>query len=95
MDMKRYTTSFDFVIDFETKSEFVPKSVILAKETRKLDSRAYFPKVSKSIDLAKAAINKKPKPAFKIFPTLTKKIFRKDFGSILLSYCFVSAVSNW
>ena len=71
---------------WDTKSEFVPKSIIFELETSKLVKSEYFPKSFSVKVFAIAVKNKKPKPALKILPALTKDIFVIDRLSTFLSY---------
>lgn len=66
------------LMDWTTKSEFVPKSIMRAVETKKLVKSAYFP--NSFTDNARAIAVKKmnPKMAFIMLPAPTKEMLKKD-----------------
>jgi hypothetical protein len=65
-------------IDLATKTEFVPKSISLEIETKRVVISAYFPKESRSKTLATAARKAKPNSALKTFPKPTNPTFAND-----------------
>ena len=91
VEMKVSKSLFAFESVRATKVELVPKSIIFARETKRLVSSAYFPKVSIGRDWATAARKTKPNPALKIFPKVTKEMFNKGlFLRSRLSLIFLS-----